>query len=182
VTVRSAAQLPRILFTSQYYSSNALPAFLLSRLYEIAFGILVVALECKPVFCSFRTRKVAATLLKALTYLVGRGVLYIFLGTLLCMHYPNVVDLGLASYMIVVGSGCVLFGWTTQKKLATLSHTMTEDEKCFKEKFDKYDEEKNGTVTSAHVVTICEELGSRLSHHELEAAVLSLDVSTRASS
>lgn len=164
-------------FLSLLFSSPELYPALLLRAYDTILGVVVVLLECRSFLCTLRTRKKTAELAKALTYLAGRGVLYAFIGGLLALQYPEVVDLTMAAYMSCLGFMSVLFGLSAQRRLAHLSTTMTEDEKIFKEKFDKYDEEGLGTVSTAQVATICAELGSRLSHHELEAAVLSLDVS-----
>lgn len=161
-----------VLFTSP----DSYPALLL-RAYETGFGMLIVVLELRTLMCTLKTRKRTADLVKALSYLAGRGALNLFVAGLLALHYPRMVDLTLAAYLACLGCMSLCFGFSAHRRLAYLSHSMTEDEKIFKEKFDKYDEEGLGKVSTAQVATICAELGSRLSHRELETAVLSLDVS-----
>ena len=63
-----------------------------------------------------------------------------------------------------------------RRRLESLRGTLTEDEKVIKEKLTRFDRDGIGRVRAEDLAAICAELGSRLSHRELENAILTLDV------
>jgi hypothetical protein len=140
-------------------------------------GLATVLLESRAVLCSSYLRKRTAEYFKFLSFQWGRGVLYLALGLLTSMiRYPSVPQLVVGGYFLLLGAVSLLFGLWVMRRLQALRETLTEDEKVLREKFDQYDPDHEGRVNAGDLALICADLGSRLSHSELETAILTLDV------
>jgi hypothetical protein len=157
---------------------NAWPPLLVYHLLSTLLGAAAVLLEARALLCSVELRKRTREYLKILTFLWGRGLLYLIGGLFLSMRYPSMADLILAGYFVALGAMGLVVGLGVRRRLQTLKGSMTEDEKVIRDKFDRFDADGTGRVAASDVAQLCTELGSRLSHRELESAVLTLDVST----
>jgi hypothetical protein len=171
--VRCTGQLIAELF----YSGDPWPPLVLHHVMSCMLGLSAVLLEARPLLCSSYMHKKTREYAKALSFLWGRGVLYLITAAFLLLRYPEVAEMVLAGCFATLGCMAIVVGGGSQRRLQGLRETLTEDEKVLREKFDQHKDE-HGKVKAAKLATVCAELGSRLSHDELEHAVLTLDVRT----
>jgi len=140
---------------------------------------------------------------KFLSYLWGRGLLYLFTGAILSLRFlpssfktisssspsfppTTMVDTLSSFYFTLLGLLLLLLFLHYHHRLSSssspapslLPHTSpTIDDPLLllRSKFARADIYSQGKIPSTDLATICAELGSRLSHQELEGAILTLD-------
>lgn len=125
--------------------------------------------------------------LKLLSFTWGRGLLYLLTAAILALRLTDpatrsarvastiTIDAALAAGFALLGAADVGFGLAVQKRLRELRGHLMEDEQLIRAKFNRLDIHRRGRVPAADLAAVCAELGSRLSHQELEGAILTLD-------
>jgi len=197
------------LTSSSSSSSSIAPLLLLLVLHQslcLLLSLATILLECRSVLCSLHTHKKTREYFKFLSYLWGRGLLYLSTGAILSLRFlpsssssssssfssspsfpPTTLADTLASlYFSLLGLLLLLLSLHYHHRLSTssspppslLPHTApTIDDPLLllRSKFARADIYSQGKIPSTDLATICAELGSRLSHQELEGAILTLD-------
>ncbi|EWM23835.1 calmodulin like myosin light chain [Nannochloropsis gaditana] len=204
--------------TFSFFSSSPPPSptlLLLLVLHQglcLLLGFSLLLLECRSVFCSTFLHKKTREYFKFLSYLWGRGLLYLVTGALLALRFlstptasppassllfsppsssssspplpsPTYLDSFLSLYLALLGALLLLLSLHYARRLSSTSHpptllphhTTTDPLLLLRAKFDRADIYSQGKIPSTDLAMICAELGSRLSHQELETAILTLD-------
>jgi len=123
-------------------------------------------------------KKVRATLTeyaKFLTFTWGRGLFYMFAGSLMVSQF-NLFDMAIGGWMVFTGFTSVVVGASTANKLTDLKKSMA-SESFVNGKFDEMDADSSGYLESKELAALCQALGSSLDHNELEAALTLMDTS-----
>ena len=130
-------------------------------------------LEGRRYACTHRFQKVLTDNCKILTFTWGRGLFYIFAGSLM-FSLSNMVDMLIGGYVMFMGFTSVVVGRHTASKLTDLKHSMG-SAKAVKAKFNEMDVDNNGSLDSKELANLCASLGSPLDHNELCAALDLMD-------
>lgn len=149
-------------------------------------GIAVLLLEGRACLCPVSLKKRSREYVKLLSYLWGRGCFYLLIAAILAVRLsddasggsttaPPTVNAAAAGAFALLGTVDVCFGLMAQRRLIRLKGHLMEDEELIRAKFDRLDVDRRGRVSAADLAVLCAELGSRLSHQELEGAILTLD-------
>lgn len=165
-----------LLVVTLLLATDLWPPALMHHLLCSLLGLSTMLLEARPLLCTAHARKKTREYLKLFSFLWGRGVLNLIIAALLVLRYPEVTDLSLAGAFAALAAIDVVVGVASQRRLQALRETLTEDEKLLKDKFEAH-RDASGKVQAKELAAICTELGSRLSHDELEHAILTVDVS-----
>ena len=158
------------------------PLHLLVELYVVAAGVVSLALETSayPENGTLNrlkigaVRKVVMAEARVLTTLTGRSGFYFVLSTLLLAQQATLLDLLIGLYGLFLSIGMFVMGRQAAGKLKHLRSSMT-DEAELRAKFAQFDTDRDGRLSSAELATLCADLGSMLSHAELEGAIKLLD-------
>lgn len=208
-------------FSSLPSSSLVLPLLVLHQSLSLFLSLATILLECRSVLCSLHMHKKTREYFKFLSYLWGRGLLYLFTGAILSLRFlpfsptssspfssssspppfppTTLVDMLSSLYFTLLGLFLLLLSLHYHRRLSSsssssssyslsssspslppslLPHTIpTIDDPLLllRSKFARADIYSQGKIPSTDLATICAELGSRLSHQELEGAILTLD-------
>lgn len=156
-------------------------------------GVAALLLEGRALLCPTALKKRSREYLKLLSFLWGRGALYLLTAAVLALRLTDPaasddtnqttptpitfisLDAALAAGFALLGAADVGFGLAVQRRLHELRGHLMEDEQLIRAKFDRLDIHRRGRVPAADLAAVCAELGSRLSHQELEGAILTLD-------
>jgi hypothetical protein len=157
----------------------------------LLLGAAAILLEGRSLLCPTALKKRSREYLKLLSFLWGRGLLYLLTAAILALRFTDpatrsassastlvssiTIDAALAAGFALLGAADVGFGLAVQKRLRELRGHLMEDEQLIRAKFDRLDIHRRGRVPAADLAAVCAELGSRLSHQELEGAILTLD-------
>eukprot|EP00614_Pseudopedinella_elastica_P027611 CAMPEP_0172615824 /NCGR_PEP_ID=MMETSP1068-20121228/62526_1 /TAXON_ID=35684 /ORGANISM="Pseudopedinella elastica, Strain CCMP716" /LENGTH=237 /DNA_ID=CAMNT_0013421085 /DNA_START=82 /DNA_END=795 /DNA_ORIENTATION=- len=156
-------------FFDQFLSLKPLAATL--SVYTLFMGFVIVMLEgqCFPQ----SIKKVIRSQAKFLTLVNGRGIFYIFVGTL-NMAQNDFARTCVGLYMAVIG--VVMFGVGVHSK-GKLDHVraLLKDESVVRAAFNTVDIEGDNALTAEELGMLCTNLGSTLEPNELETALHSLD-------
>jgi len=149
------------------------PLAALIEVYCGIFGVMVVILEGQDFSYLKRFRSILNENAKFLTFTWGRGLFYMFAGSLMVSQF-NLFDMAIGGWMCFVGFTSVVVGATTANKLTDLKLSLA-SEKVVKEKFQEMDADGSGNLDSKELAQLCKSLGSSLDHNELEAALMTMD-------
>lgn len=147
-------------------------------------GLAALLLEGRAVLCPTALRKRSREYLKLLSYVWGRGCFYLLTAAVLGLGLSDdddptttssTLDVAAAAGFALLGLVDVVFGRAAQRRLQELRGHLMEDEQLIRAKFDRLDVDGRNRVPAADLAVVCAELGSRLSHQELEGAILTLD-------
>jgi len=150
------------------------PLRMLIELYCGIFGLLIFVLEGKRYAFTLKFQKIVHEYAKFLSYTWGRGLFYMFAGSLM-FSQVNMMDMLVGGYMVFIGATSVVVGRHTASKLTDLKHTMG-SEKVVKAKFNEMDKDGNGSLDSRELAALCASLGSPLDHNELCASISVMDI------
>eukprot|EP00519_Triparma_laevis_P007495 CAMPEP_0182511752 /NCGR_PEP_ID=MMETSP1321-20130603/31002_1 /TAXON_ID=91990 /ORGANISM="Bolidomonas sp., Strain RCC1657" /LENGTH=271 /DNA_ID=CAMNT_0024718461 /DNA_START=33 /DNA_END=845 /DNA_ORIENTATION=+ len=149
------------------------PLQALIEVYCLIFGVITVILEGQEYAFLRPFRTSVQSYCKLLTYTWGRGVFYMFSGSLMFSQF-NLFDMLIGGYMCFIGFTSLIIGQQTANKLTDLKKTLA-SESVVKEKFKAMDVDGNGTLDSKELAALCKSLGSPLDHNELVAAISTMD-------
>lgn len=147
------------------------PLFVLIQSYLIIGGLIMIVLESKLrfFFCTTHCKKNIEYWAKFLTRIWGRGMFYIFLGTLSIIQY-TVLNIAVGVYVIILGIALMLLSYKTVEE--NKSHT----EESIKEKFNQFDRDKRGVIDVRQLEAFLQEMGEAVPTMELHAIADYLDV------
>lgn len=157
------------------------PLHFLIEIYIMCAGVVSLALETsayaqnKYLLCLKVdvVRKKVQTEARVLTTLTGRSGFYFIIATLL-LAQSGTTDLLIGLYTFGLSIAMFVVGRQAATKLADLRSSMT-NEAELRAKFSHYDTDRDSKLSSAELANLCSELGSMLTHHELEGALQLLD-------
>eukprot|EP00612_Vaucheria_litorea_P002777 CAMPEP_0171458924 /NCGR_PEP_ID=MMETSP0945-20130129/4408_1 /TAXON_ID=109269 /ORGANISM="Vaucheria litorea, Strain CCMP2940" /LENGTH=299 /DNA_ID=CAMNT_0011984829 /DNA_START=88 /DNA_END=987 /DNA_ORIENTATION=+ len=141
--------------------------------YQIAFGLLIFALETRSFFHTLLKKMRVFEYFKILSVSWGRGIFYIYCGSLILGAW-NLVNILLGVYLIIVGLLFVIFGVNTVSKLKSLQKRFTNEDQL-RQIFEHYDVDNSGALDKQELASLCYEMGAELSRNELETALHLLD-------
>ena len=151
------------------------PLRALISVYCFVFGLITIVLESSVYDSKYLkgVRDMVNVNCKILTYTWGRGLLYMFEGSIMFSMY-TFGDMLVGGFMFFVGFTSVTVGMHTARKLTELKRSLGSSE-VVKSKFDEMDKDNSGTLDSKELAVLCKELGSELDHNELVAALSTMD-------
>jgi len=135
--------------------------------YIILLGIIVVILEGKDMFLSEILVQNIHKYALFLDFLWGRGMLYIFIGTMQ-LYQIDLFNLVSGGYMCIIGGLHIVVGNRTANKLKAIRKSLY-SENTLRTKFQNADIEGDG-LNLQQFQSLCENLGLVLSSRESEAA------------
>jgi len=135
--------------------------------YIILLGIIVVILEGKDMFLSEILVQNIHKYALFLDFLWGRGMLYIFIGTMQ-LYQIDLFNLVSGGYMCIIGGLHIVVGNRTANKLKAIRKSLY-SENTLRTKFQNADIEGDG-LNLQQFQSLCEDLGLVLSSRETEAA------------
>mmetsp|Transcript_27568 Transcript_27568/g.56556 ORF Transcript_27568/g.56556 Transcript_27568/m.56556 type:complete len:180 (+) Transcript_27568:73-612(+) len=112
-------------FLGKFFSFSMLEAVL--QVYTFFFGFIIVMLEGQGMFYPAEWKNIVKKQAKFLTLLNGRGVFYVFIGTLLMAQWPDFWESLLGVYMVVLGVAMFVVGFHSKTKLDNM-RTLLQDE------------------------------------------------------
>ena len=110
-----------------------------------------------------------------LKYVWGRGILYLFAGSLHLLLQGSILDYIVGAMVVLVGAVYIIVGKIATKKLQELRKSLHSDAQI-KHKFTAADTTKKG-LTLDQFKTLTDQLGLDLNHREAEVIFLHLDKS-----
>jgi EF-hand domain pair/COPI associated protein len=147
--------------------TSALIAF-----YNCIFGIFIVSIEAPGVLSVDLAAKVRYYA-KFLEYTWGRGILYIFCGSLQVTNV-NMLDWCVGGWMILVGITAIIVGMSTQKQLRLLKLSIKSEEDL-KQKWNQYDTSGSGSLDVKELTAFVRGEGIEMSSNEVAATFMALD-------
>ena len=166
-----------------------MPMRYLMDVYLAAFSLVALAFEF-PHPRTAPVRKWVEKWMRALSRLTGRGVFYIFLGSLSFAQLWESGGLGyffaflMGGIEVFAGCLCVYEGVQTSVKMAKAREALGGDgrgeggkseEARVRAAFTKYDANKSGTMEAAELVTLCNDLGVQIDDAQAEHALNMMD-------
>jgi len=148
----------------------------LISVYTFLFGFFIVILEGKmfmPVRSIGGFQEKLFSWVKCLQFVWGRGLLYIFAGSLQ-MSEMNFVNMVSGGYMCFVGVISLLVGRSSSNKLAKLRKSIA-DEAVLQQKFKKHDKDMDNVLNLLEFQGFISDLGLMMDHNELVAAFSNID-------
>jgi len=153
-------------------------------LYEVGFGIVIVILESPiqiPVVGDKLKTQYVRVYAKFLDLTIGRGFLYLFVGTLQISNL-NMIDWAVGGFMVFVGVTAIVVGYSSTAKLRNLKRSIS-TETQLKSLWSKYDRDKNGTLDAKELTEFVKEAdptteaatAASSNNNEIAAVFLSLD-------
>jgi len=147
--------------------------------YVTFFSFILVVFEFpKSFFLLESLRNWFEKWLKAFARLVGRGLFYIFLGSIVLMGY-GFVGYILGAIIIVVGIGSIFIGIMLSRKLRALRSDLQtrfgNDFDRIEAQFRRFDTDGDGFVDSTEFGAMCAALGLHLTPTERDYALNLLD-------
>lgn len=142
-------------------------------IFVVFFGIVGVILEMKKSLLNAMQLQTLREEAHFLFLPTGRSVFYVFTGLFLLTQSGCLVFLD-GLFAIFVGATIYLSSRNAIAALAALRYAASNEE-ALRKKFIEFDEDGSGTLSTAELAQLCANLGSNLSHNELEAALFVLD-------
>ena len=148
----------------------------LISIYTFIFGLFILVLEGKMFMPSKSVsgyQQKLFSLVKCLQFVWGRGLLYIFAGTLQLsqMTFLNMVSGG---YMCFIGIISLLVGHSSHNKLTQLRASIA-DEAVLRKKFKEHDKDSDQALNLLEFQSFITDLGLEMDHNELVAAFSVID-------
>lgn len=156
-----------------YHLTGFSPATAVIDCYLFLFGLLAVLLEYKEI--SF-TKYYLDLLRREALFLYrpyGRALFYIFIGVLV-LATGGILGLLIGTFVTAVGVFVFYASRDAVKRLEQLKLSIHDDHEIA-QKFKQYDTDNNGFLDTKELAALCQALGTKLTIHELEAAILLLD-------
>jgi len=140
------------------------------------FALLITITEARTAVCGMFLRRLVEKYLPLFTTVSGRGHLLFFVGSLALSQWSRSQILNIVSGFILMTLG--LANWIVSCCAAwhlgaIRSHVSSESDAA--DAFDAADLDGSGDLDTTELADLCVQLGSKLSHAELEAALMEMD-------
>ena len=151
------------------------PSNLVMDVYVCCFGVLLIVLEYKDMLLP---QSMMDTIRREALFLsrpYGRALFYIFVG-IMVISQNALLSLSFMVGLYVASVGVIIFvssRGASQAMAAIRANGLGEAE--IKNRFVDADKDKNGTLDTAELASLCQTLGTTLSRNELESALVTLD-------
>lgn len=158
----------------EIYTSSYMKALI--SFYTLLFGILFSLLEIHLWATNEIMSKARAFIydqVRALRYLLGRGLLYVFAGTLQASQM-NAIDIGSGGFMIFIGLLAIIVGKSTARRLNRLQNAIF-DGSVIKRLFNQYDQDQDGHLTRKQFASFIRGIGLELGQNEFKNAFDEID-------
>uniref|UniRef100_A0A7S2XB37 EF-hand domain-containing protein n=1 Tax=Lotharella oceanica TaxID=641309 RepID=A0A7S2XB37_9EUKA len=143
--------------------------------YVIGFGFISVVMDISQFMCTAGMKSWIEKEFKILTRLWGKGIFYIFIGTLLLWQW-GLIPIIVGSYMMLVGILMILISFQSGRKLGSLRQKLVaQTDMEVEEAFKKYDKDGNGWISDAEFKDLAREHEISLNANEMDAAKNILD-------
>mmetsp|Transcript_2717 Transcript_2717/g.3868 ORF Transcript_2717/g.3868 Transcript_2717/m.3868 type:complete len:272 (+) Transcript_2717:50-865(+) len=141
--------------------------------YIILFGLITVVLESKHALCSAERKNKIYEYVKALEFVWGRGIFYLFCGIVM-FSVGGIFNYIGGLYMLLLGGWMLYNGVKSFNHLGGLKGEI-KNEKEAAAKFREFDTDKSGDLDSREFANLAKALGHELSHPLLETTIKLLD-------
>ncbi len=144
----------------------------------VLFACLTLLIELKSYFCGTRTNAFVQEHALFLDLVIGRAVLYLFVGTLAIALYNNdlsnllLVAIFAGLFMIGVGAINLLAGIAFNSQLSTLRAKLGADASA---SFRQVDTNGDGCLDMEELTAFCQATGLQLDHRQWEMLLAALD-------
>jgi hypothetical protein len=145
------------------------------EIYSIILGFIMILLESKQLHLPQKYLDQLFHYALFLKYVWGRGVLYLFAGSLHLLLQGSIMDYIVGAMIVLVGIVYIVVGKMATQKLKTLRNSLHSDAQL-KNKFAHLDTTKTG-LTLDQFKVLTDQLGLDLNHREAEIIFLHLDKS-----
>lgn len=149
------------------------PATAVIDVYLFIFGVAAVVLEFKEQSFTKRGLEVLKREALFLYRPYGRALFYVFVGVLI-LATGGILGLIIGAYVTAVGVIVFIASRDALKRLEQLKGSLHNDQDLA-QKFKEFDKDNTGYLESKELAALCQALGTNLSIHELESAILLLD-------
>jgi COPI associated protein len=168
-----------LILTSTFGLLGAILSFHISEtiieIYSILLGVIMILLESKQLNLPQKYLDKVYHYALFIKYVWGRGMLYLFAGTLHLLLQGSILDYIVGGMIVLVGVVYIIVGKMATKKLKDLRKSLHSDSQI-KNKFTAADTTKKG-LTLDQFKTLTDQLGLDLNHREAEVIFLHLDKS-----
>ena len=168
-----------LILTSTFGLLGTIPSFQISEtiieIYSILLGAVMILLESKQLNLPQKYLDKMYHYALFLKYVWGRGIFYLFAGSLHLLLQGSILDYIVGGMVVLVGVVYIIVGKTATKKLKDLRKSLHSDSQI-KNKFAAADTTKKG-LTLDQFKILTDQLGLDLNHREAEVIFLQLDKS-----
>jgi hypothetical protein len=168
-----------LIFSSSFGLLGAILSFNISEtiieIYSVLFGIIMILLESKQLNIPQKYLDKLYHYALFLKYVWGRGILYVFAGSLHLLLQGSILDYIVGGMILLVGVVYIIVGKIATKKLKDLRKSLHSDSQI-KNKFTAADTTKKG-LTLDQFKALTDQLGLDLNHREAEVIFIHLDKS-----
>lgn len=151
--------------------------FLAINVWIMIFGLLIAVSEARVTVCSSYLRRIVEEWLPLLRSTSGRAWFLFFVGTLALAQWnvngSQLLNIISGIVLEVLAVAYTVVACLAARRLAEVREKLTGPE--VEERFDEFDVDGSGALDSVEFADLCKELGTALSHAELEAALVTLD-------
>lgn len=149
------------------------PATAVIDIYLFIFGLSAVLLEFKDQTFTKRGLEILKREALFLYRPYGRALFYVFVGVLI-LATGGLLGLLIGGYVTAVGVFVYVASRDAIKRLDQLKGSLHNDQDLA-QKFKEFDKDNTGYLESKELAALCQSLGTNLTIHELESAILLLD-------
>ncbi|CAM9662027.1 unnamed protein product [Ascophyllum nodosum] len=143
------------------------------QVYMFIFGWAILVIEVRSKLLPPIILETIHKYFGFLTVVWGRGVFFIFVGTLALAEWKFLYIL-LGIYLVGLGAGMICWGLQASRSLKGVVREM-KDPAVVEATFNKFDYNGNGKLEAVELGKLLESLGAEMKPAQLEAAVLLLD-------
>jgi COPI associated protein len=143
------------------------------EIYSITLGVIMILLESKQLHLPHKYLDQLFHYALFLKYVWGRGVLYLFAGSLHLLLQGSILDYVVGAMVVLVGAVYIVVGKMATQKLKKLRKSLHSDAQL-KNKFSQLDTTKKG-LTLDQFKVLTDQLGLDLNHRESEIIFIHLD-------
>jgi hypothetical protein len=156
-----------------YHLTSLSPVRAVIDVYLFFIGMIAVLLEYKENFITKRWRDHLHREALFLYRPYGRALFYIFAGVLM-LAFGGLVGWIMGAFVTIIG--VFIFG-ASRDALSRLEHLKLSihDDQEIAAKFKEFDQDNDGFLGTVELAALCKALGTNLTIHELESAILVLD-------
>ena len=147
------------------------------EIFTLALGYVIMTLESKLLGLPQEWTQHLLKYAPFLKFVWGRGLLYIFTGTLQAVQ-SSILDVIAGLYLMAVGLIFIILGYMTAQKLRAVSRRSVDGD-SLRSKFDAADKGKSGMLDLDQFSALVDNFDFGLSRREKEIAFMHLDTTDR---